>query len=378
MAVKLRRDRTVRLRPEETGIIISSAQPNEPYGVRSVDYGDGWKRTTESFQHQFPYVARKAQLISIDRKASPPIPSYGLDPFITGYAPLNYSKAQNKSWEKFVERAKGDAADLGVMLGEGREAFDMVADRMIGLRNSYKALRRGDFRRFLRELSVDPKRKHRSKTRSTAAEASGLWLEYWFGWKPFCQGIYDGLTVVTGPGSNGRRRVHGTARQNQPRSETFSGSGGLTYRRAMVSEGVCFVKQGATVEVSSPNLLLLNRLGLVNPVAVAWELVPFSFVVDWFTKAGDVVNGWTDLVGLKVTNPYSTVYFRGRRSCECGRLSPPHLANSAKATYRVGTVERKASLLRPVATWPSLLNYGNSHTRAATAASLLTQIFLAK
>lgn len=38
---------------------------------------------------------------------------------------------------------------------------------------------------------------------------------------------------------------------------------------------------------TSPSLSTAQQLGLTNPAQLAWELVPFSFVVDWFIPVGD-------------------------------------------------------------------------------------------
>jgi hypothetical protein len=46
-----------------------------------------------------------------------------------------------------------------------------------------------------------------------------------------------------------------------------------------------------------------NSIGLLNPLTIAWEVLPFSFVVDWFVNIGDCIaeagafNGVTILDG---------------------------------------------------------------------------------
>jgi hypothetical protein len=40
----------------------------------------------------------------------------------------------------------------------------------------------------------------------------------------------------------------------------------------------------------------LAKTGMVNPVSVAWELVPYSFVVDWFINVGDVLQSLDNLL----------------------------------------------------------------------------------
>jgi len=42
----------------------------------------------------------------------------------------------------------------------------------------------------------------------------------------------------------------------------------------------------------------LNQLGLVNPLGLAWDLVPFSFCVDWILPIGPVLYALTAPIGL--------------------------------------------------------------------------------
>lgn len=56
----------------------------------------------------------------------------------------------------------------------------------------------------------------------------------------------------------------------------------------------------ATVSVSNPNLLLANRLGIINPQMWAWDAIPWSFIVDWWFPIGSFLQNFTALVGLSL------------------------------------------------------------------------------
>lgn len=290
-------------------------------------------------------------------------------PFGQDFAPV-----VNKSWDKLMSRVKGDTSSLAVAAAEGRETFEMVAKRVTGLYRAYRSLRKGDFRQFLRELSVDPKRKHRSLVRSAANEASGLWLEYWFGWSPTIQDIYSGALALSSNPVIHRVREHGSAMMSLP-PKSNGGASGRARWNSTNRTGKCFVKQGATFELENYNLFLASRLGLVNPALVAWELVPFSFVIDWFTKFGGYLEGFTDLAGLSVHDAYTT-----SRIHLPGAVTTYSTRDRAASELIVDYVQdghiRKTSLSKPIPVVPRLLNFGNSKTRAATAVSLLTTIFL--
>lgn len=285
----------------------------------------------------------------------------------SGGVPSWATRAANKAYAKFREAAVGETASLGVTLAERKEAYGMVAKRAMGLARAYRSLRRGDFRRFLKELSVDPKRKHRNVVRTAAHEASGLWLEYWFGWSPTVQDIYTAGGIMSQPLP--ADRVSGTSglRYNEERLER---------NQRWSEEGIFLIKTGATVRLVNPDLFLLQQFGVLNPAVVAWEVVPFSFVVDWFTGFGNYLGALTDWVGCELEHPYTTMICRGTRRVEFARISAGRFSN--RAVYKEVGMQRRKGLQTPIATLPKFLNYGNSKTRAATAVSLLTALFIAK
>ena len=52
------------------------------------------------------------------------------------------------------------------------------------------------------------------------------------------------------------------------------------------------------MSVHNQNLLLANRLGIINPQTWLWDNVPWSFVVDWWLPVGSFLSNLTALVGL--------------------------------------------------------------------------------
>jgi len=50
--------------------------------------------------------------------------------------------------------------------------------------------------------------------------------------------------------------------------------------------------------VNGPELASLKQFGLANPLSIAWELVPWSFVVDWVLPVGEFLDACTATFGL--------------------------------------------------------------------------------
>lgn len=308
-----------------------------------------------------------------------PVQSSASDPY-TGnswqlYQPASYGRITwNRAYAKFKDLALDDSASLGATIAEGREAFGMIADRAIKLRRSYKHLRRGRFKDFLKEMSLKPKRKHRSVVRTAAHEASGLWLEYWFGWAPLLGDIFTSVDALQRP-LPPSRKVHAVSKTVLPRKRDYV-TGGSATMREVFEEGSYLVKTGARFKVTNWNLHLAAQLGLANPVSVAWELVPFSFVVDWFFKCGDVLDGLTDFAGVELHHAYTTELLKIKGTYRTGRDIQP--SSQFRYSYSRIKMRRKKGIASPVILRPANFQWGQSKTRAATAVSLLTLLFTAE
>jgi hypothetical protein len=50
--------------------------------------------------------------------------------------------------------------------------------------------------------------------------------------------------------------------------------------------------------IDNPSIAYLNSFGLINPLSIAWELVPWSFAIDWFVPVGKTLEAVTATVGL--------------------------------------------------------------------------------
>lgn len=276
-----------------------------------------------------------------------------------------WQPAKNKAYSRLVDEVNGERSQLGTFFAEWRESFGMVANRAIGLRRAYSSLRRGDFRRFLRELSVSPKRKHRGKVRNSLNEVSGLWLEYWFGWAPSVADIYGSLQQLSEPLPSGIR-YQGSAKDSRVSGfRKDEGSWGINVNEC---HNTFRVRVGGRFSLVNPNLYLASQMGLINPAAIAWEVVPFSFMVDWVVDVSSFIESFTDFAGLEVSQTYHN--FKGNYLKERGYIRP----GTRQAFLNQTRFERRVGLIRPLPNFGVLSNLGQSKTRAASAVSLLIQV----
>lgn len=181
-------------------------------------------------------------------------------------------------------------ANYGESLATLSETGKMIHRRVRQIVEIANALRRRKFDHLARVLKTDLPS---SVTRvPKGRELANGWLELEFGWKPLVQDIYTAVdlyrnTIVSGQLVKSARYGDRFSRQ---RSDGMSID---TWEN-----GSDRVSSRAYGIVSNPSAYTLNQLGLLNPALLAWNLLPFSFVVDWFLPISRILGHLTNQVGL--------------------------------------------------------------------------------
>lgn len=259
--------------------------------------------------------------------------------------------AKNKAYASLVAHL-GDASLWAVNLAEHRQAYVMVAKRAVQITRFARALHRFDFPEAARQLSTGIPR----GLRASSKWFGNNFLEYHFGWEPLIQDIGAAINTLQNPIPP--KRIKGTGGY---KSRTLVDTGAFGSKGYRVYDARC--RMQSDVLVTNPNLHLASQLGFVNPLAVAWELVPFSFVVDWFVNIGQCLASFTDFAGVQLVNPMTTTYQVA--------MEDANWYNGWVNRYRSVYVQRSTSISGPslrARPWK-----GVSPVRAATAISLLVQ-----
>jgi hypothetical protein len=226
------------------------------------------------------------------------LPTFYYEPFSVPF-PLEWvDETVNKSVVKALNSIAGDSAQVGAAVAESRETGEMLGKAASQLLQAYRAARRNDWRSVAHHLQVDPKNLLTGKT------IKDRWLEYQYGWKPLTQDIHDlaltGLSQIRKSTTKQLRHYSGASWTDQSEYDLR----GVHVRNTFsVSARTTFI---ATLE--NHFLSSLSDFGLINPLAVAWEVVPFSFMVDWFVPVGNVLQAYTATSGLRNDGGWTSIH----------------------------------------------------------------------
>jgi hypothetical protein len=151
------------------------------------------------------------------------------------------------------------------------------------------------------------KRAHRTRSRirdvKTANQMiAGSWLEYVYGWRPLMGDVESAVDAYAQYNAKAETaRVYGKAERRWNDSAGVFGENFPSYNYKIVTikswyYAKCVYKgvirlpiEGIDIE-SADNLKRLSGFKLEEFIPTVWELVPYSFVVDYFSNVGGILN----------------------------------------------------------------------------------------
>lgn len=248
------------------------------------------------------------------------------------------ANAQLKLVNKLKEKIQGSDFNLALVLAEGHQTLNMIAGNAMRVAKSIHHLRKGDVSGAIHSLVEGTDRKvlprHKSMRKlvdRTEKNLSNHWLELQYGWLPLLGDTEAGAKFLahklSAPIQN-TYRVRSQIRANR----TVASAGGQVGNTATWVD--THERRIRAVIAEHPSAM--QSLGLLDPFTIAWELLPYSFVIDWFMPIGS----YLEARGLSST-VQGTFYTSDSRYCEGSSLAgksgnspylPNHFVGEAGAT----------------------------------------------
>jgi hypothetical protein len=217
-------------------------------------------------------------------------------------ASISVTNADNLALGKFQQKLSlaNTAIQGGVVIGELRQTLQTIRNPALGLRrlvdDGLQTLRNLRSSRRLAAMTT-----HKREVMKNLADA---WLELQYGWRPLLNDIRDADKAlhrynVGRPVSVKRitasEKVQGSANEvQQLGGESFAL---WLIRQTQVNNQQVVYRGAMRVKARDPQVMDPELLGF-NPgsfLPTAWELIPYSFLVDYFSNIGGIVYGLSNL-----------------------------------------------------------------------------------
>jgi len=202
----------------------------------------------------------------------------------------------------------GSDFDASVFIGTGHQSLRTITNAASRIASALQQTRRGNLVEAAKFLSgkIGPT----NRPVKTDAAMSQAWLELRYGWMPLVQDMHDSgiflSNLLQDPFS---WKLRSRKKINKP-LPLGTGSTDVIW-----DSWYCWDRyQVLAIFKEKPSLIY--QLGLNNPLNLAWELLPWSFVVDWAIPIGDWLHARGDassLIGTFVETETSAAGCNGLR-----------------------------------------------------------------
>lgn len=210
-----------------------------------------------------------------------------------GPSNLSGVDATNQAKTRFLQQltAAQRSFEGGVFLGELAETLHMMRSRSLKLKSG------------LWDYITDARKRRRRARgpKNQLKEVTNSYLEYSYGWAPLFNDIDNAGRTINrwNDWDNPRIQLKAVGESTwldleQNLQGSAVGFETLTNRRNSSTTQVIF--RGATISRPMSPLQYQARLMGFSPqnfLPTVWELIPYSFLVDYFSNVGDVIMGWS-------------------------------------------------------------------------------------
>lgn len=283
---------------------------------------------------------------------------------------------------RFVKKTH-DTASWAVTFAERRQAIDMMTKRLVQLGRFAKAVRRLDivgaayelgYRRPRERYAVAERVKRALRDKRNQKTPANLWLEFWFGWSPLVSDVFSTVDILQKPFND--LPVIGRASNKRATAvyrELIYADWAGDIRRTATHELDYRCKVGGKIRVTNPNLFLASQLGLTNPATVALELIPFSWVANWFVNLSEFIGQFSDFHGVDVIDAYHLVRMKDSATGAMYHVQYHDRANDSYSSFISSAIYAERRLGVPDVKLGIRPPWRLSLTRAASAISVLVQ-----
>lgn len=279
-----------------------------------------------------------------------------------------------------LNNLKDQKVNLAQFFAERKMTERLFVDTASSIANGIKGVMRKDPRAVERALGLSRRGGRKLDRAWKRLDPTRRWLEYQYGWLPLLNDVHGAAEELRRKDRNALRiTTKGKAFEDQPFSQVYREKARLEAPHMWSGQTRVEYRVSLTYVPSPSWWTALTRTGFTNPLQLQWELVPFSFVVDWFLPIGNFLSSLDATAGYEFLGGSLTIYRQIT-------VAPGDMVSrSYKGNYTSGLRgnARRMSMVRttygssPIPTLPRMRAPWavNGANRIANAMSLLAQAF---
>lgn len=204
----------------------------------------------------------------------------------------------NLALKRHYSKLKNQKVDLATELSQGMLTIRMIGDIAKRIGGSLLALKKGNLVQASKLLSP-----------TTLKAFANDYLMWQYGIKPLI-GDLKGAAEHLAEYIMRAAPVKSNGHAKKVNHQFYSTSLGGGWVRNVTIDTEIRVKFGTSFCIDDSLTRQASQLGFTNPAAVIWELIPFSFVADWFIPIGEWMGNLSALTGLSIKESYKTVFIK--------------------------------------------------------------------
>lgn len=227
---------------------------------------------------------------------------WGTSEFGTSPAALPTNTSVDFRAQRKLREKVGPSNNLAQDFWQIGQTVDLISDSAKRIAASIHNLRSGNLAGAVSHLwhSREP-RYHRGHHPNAEKSLADNWLALQYGWKPLLQDI-DGAMDSLARLNLGSVVVY-TARSSAhyeevKQTDLFLNVTGRPKCGVQTQVSTIDIRYGIRYQIDNHLKTFLAQTGFTNPINLAWELLPYSFVVDWFIPIGPYLESLSAWDGL--------------------------------------------------------------------------------
>lgn len=224
----------------------------------------------------------------------------------------------NKLLQKLADKVRHHSFNLAVNVAQYKQVHSMSLDALKRIGLAALDTKRGNFTSAIGRFRVSS----RGKKSFAKKDLSGRWLELQYGWLPLIGDVYEAAKAYESFTAVRSERITAAIGNHwkydsSPSPLNWEANTSSFAQRRIIAE--------LTEDISSP-----RSLGLYDPLSVVWEVLPWSFVVDWFVPIGAYLDNLS-IIPLLRGRFLTTTKIRSSSGTRVVTLDPAYIGSSQEA-----------------------------------------------